>query len=104
MQEVSVRTVMFIVAVATPLLALLIVTVGRAALTGEEATMNRRTQRNIWILALAGPANLGLWYLLNGLLAGVGSRSVIGYVLAALVFVLGGFATGFFSRLRGERR
>ena len=94
---------MFLLAVATPALALLARGVlGHAAQhAGEPLTLVAR--RNIWILATAGPASLGLWWVFNRWLDTIGHRSVAGYILAALTFIAAGFATGFFSRLRAAR-
>lgn len=102
MQELPVDRAMIVIAVATLVVGALILWAGRA--TGETAgqPMPPRMKRNALILMLAGPASLGLWYLMNGILRGVGYRSVVGYGVAAAVFIGGGFATGFFGRLRGK--
>lgn len=103
MNDFTVDRSMIIIALATFVVGLLILWAGYS--TGQTAgqPMPRSMKRNALILTFAGPIALVLWYLLNGLLRGVGYRSVIGYVLAALVFIGGGFATGFFSRLRAGR-
>ena len=105
MEESVVRNVMIILSLATPLVAGLFALAARASAVQSGEPLPRRLRRNIWILAAAGPVNLALWLLLNGILAGTGFRSVMGYALAALVFLAGGVATGFFSRLlsRGAR-
>ena len=81
-------------AVATPLLAGLIHAMTRM---GALRTLPRS---RLVLIALIGPANLLLWLTLNRYLDGVGHRSVPGIALAALVFVVVGFGTGF---LRGSR-
>lgn len=102
MQETDVQRVMILIAVITPLIAGFLFLAAKMATDQGETSLPRRTRRNLGLLAAAGPANLTLWYLLNGVLQGVGSRSVIGYILAAMAFIVGGFVTGFFSRLRSR--
>jgi hypothetical protein len=102
MQEAAVRTIMIALAVITPVVGLLVLLLGRWAETLDGKAMTRQMRRNVWILILAGPVNLAAWFAFNGLLEGVGSRSVIGYVLAAVVFIAAGFGTGYFSRRRGR--
>lgn len=82
-------------AVATPLLAVLLILFARAGIV----TMPPRSR--IVILLLAGPANLALWYFFNHYLRVTGHRSVFGILLAAIVFVVVGFGAGF---LRGRIR
>lgn len=104
METADPSRLMIVLAVATPLLALLAgAIVGHAARAGGEPPPPA-LRRNLWILALAGPVSLGLWWVFNRWLDAIGPRSVAGYVLAALAFVGAGFATGFFSRLRGRPR
>jgi hypothetical protein len=99
MEEPVVRNVMILLAIATPLIAGLLALASRSATaqTGQPAPW--RIRRNTWILAAAGPVNLLVWYLFNGTLSWVGSRSVLAYGLAILIFLAAGFGTGFFSRL-----
>ena len=92
--------VFIIIAAVTPILAFVgWLSLGRAPAEPGEIPL-AKVRRNLLILALAGPANLLLWFVVNGWLDRVGSRSVIGYVLAAAVFLIGGFVTGFLPRLR----
>ncbi len=103
MEETTLRNLMILIAVATPLLAGMIYGVTRrVAEDGRPAP--RRMRRNLWILAAAGPVNLVLWLLLNGWLDRMENRSAIGYVLAAIVFIAVGFTTGWFGgRRRADR-
>jgi hypothetical protein len=103
MEETAVQKIMILLAVLTPLTAGLLALFVRSAAQGAGQTGGAKVRRNLWILAVAGPVNLALWFSFNGLLAGMGSRSVVGYGLAAAVFVFAGFATGFFSRLRSGK-
>ena len=107
MEHQNIGNVMIFLALVTPGLALLI-GYGLRRSVEEGGASTSRLRRNVWILGAAGPANLLLWLVLNGLLDGLGWRSVVGYVLAALTFVAAGLATGFlarlFSVLRGRRR
>mgnify|MGYP001470837999 CR=1 FL=1 len=96
--------VFLIIAMLTPVIAFVgWLVVGHGA-SGNNEVSSKKIHRNLILLALAGPVNLLLWYVVNGWLKGVGSRSVIGYVLAAMVFLVAGYATGFFGRLRRGRR
>lgn len=99
MEELAVRNVMIIVAVATVVVGGLILAIGgfSAAQAGEAQPSGLK--RKAIILILAGPISLGSWLLFNGMLEGIGYRSLIGYALAAAVFVGCGFMTGFFSRI-----
>lgn len=99
MNGVVIMNVMVILAVATPVAGgiLLYVIRRNARLCGEPLGPSMR--RNLIILVVAGPANLGLWYLLNVLLDAQGADSILGYVAAVVVFVVAGFATGFFPRV-----
>ena len=102
MEETTLRNLMILIAVATPLLAGMSDGVARRAAAGERPTP-RRMRRNLWILAAAGPVNLALRLLLNGWLDRMENRSAIGYVLAAVVFVAVGFATGWFGGRKADR-
>lgn len=104
MQEASMKHVMIVVAVATVVVGVLILVVGNFAAGQAGEPLPPRMRRNAIILMAAGPLSLVSWMLFNGLLEEVGYRSVLGYALAGLVFVGGGFLTGFFSRLRIGRR
>lgn len=108
MQQEMPVIVFIIIAVVTPVVALAAwLALRRTQAQSGEPTpppVPKKTRRNLGILALAGPVNLLVWFLFNGWLDRTGSRSVVGYVLAALVFVIAGYATGFFSRLRQGRR
>lgn len=92
-------SVFIIIALLTPLIACVGWLAVRRAPAEPGAVPLAKVRRNLLILALAGPLNLLLWLIVNGWLDQVGSRSVIGYVLAAVVFLAGGFATGFLPRL-----
>jgi hypothetical protein len=104
MQEASVNNIMIVVAVATLIVGLLTLGVGNFSASQAGEPMPAGMRRNALILILAGPAALGLWFLFNRVLEGTGYRSAIGYALAALAFVAGGFLTGLFSRLGPRRR
>lgn len=106
MQDVDVRNVMILIAILTPLIGLLLFWVGRWAAKAGERPLPPSVARNAWLLIFAGPVNLLVWWLFNGVLSGMGSRNVVGMALAAVVFIGMGFFTGFFSRLarRGENR
>lgn len=106
MRDDSVRTAMLVIAALTPLLGALAWFIGggmnRAARdAGTELPLNRLGLKCL-VLALAGPANLALWHLFNGWLNRIGYRSVLGYALAALVFLLGGWLTGWLSRRKAR--
>lgn len=103
MEDFAVNRAMILIAVATTLIGLLILAVSRISPDYAGEPLPPGMKRNAIILTLSGPVSLGLWYLFNGVLHGVGYRSVIGYALAALVFIGGGFLTGLFSRLAGRR-
>ncbi|MCL5269752.1 MAG: hypothetical protein M1457_04190 [bacterium] len=102
MDDLAIRNIWIIIAVATPVLATLIGLAGHWAAAQEGGRMSRRLRRNCLILFLAGPANLVLWLLFNDALDAVGYRSVLGIVVAAVVFVAAGLGTGFFSRVAGH--
>jgi uncharacterized membrane protein len=88
---------MIILAVATPVLAVLLIVFARAGLV----SMPPRSR--LVILLLAGPLNLALWYLFNHYLDSTGHRSVFGILLAAVVFIAVGFGAGFLrARARSE--
>jgi hypothetical protein len=100
MDDRTVLNVMLGLAAATPVVALAVVLVaGRAAAAGGER-LPPAMRRNAWILAAAGPVNLVVWIIFNMWLESRGPGSVLGYALAAAAFILFGFLTGFFSRLR----
>lgn len=103
MEEFAVNRAMILIAVSTCLIGLLILAVSRISPDYAGEPLPPGMKRNAIILTLSGPVSLGLWYLFNGVLHGVGYRSVIGYALAALVFIGGGFLTGLFTRLRARR-
>lgn len=94
------RTIMIVVAVLTVIVGGTLLIVGHWAAREGGEPMPRSMRRNTLILTAAGPVNLLVWYLFNGLIEGIGARSVVGYVLAALVFIGAGFSTGFFGRVR----
>ncbi|HPK03171.1 MAG TPA: hypothetical protein PLS90_12015 [Candidatus Sumerlaeota bacterium] len=91
---------MRIIACATPIVALC----GWIVLRGERRPDWPKTRRNLVILGLAGPVNLAGWWIFNGWLDRAGWRSVHAYIIAFIVFIVAGFATGFFSRLRRSER
>jgi hypothetical protein len=104
MQETSVSNIMIVVAVATFVVGLLALGIGRMTATQADEPMPAGMRRNALLLTLAGPLALGLWFLFNRVLEGTGYRSAVGYALAALVFIAGGFMTGLFARLTARRR
>jgi len=77
----------------------LLLLISRSLGPEAQACLPLRLKRNCLILGLAGPINLLIWLLFNQYLDQVGYRSVVGYMLAAIVFIVMGFITGFFSRL-----
>lgn len=103
MQEAAVRNIMIIVAVMTVIVGSLLLLVARWSAEVSGQPISRHMVRSAILLIAAGPLNLMVWLLFNGVLAGVGSRKVVGYALAAIAFVVTGLATGFFSRLRSGR-
>lgn len=103
MEEPDVNRAMMLIAISTVVVGALILTVGKITAEDAEIPFSPKMKRNAIILMLAGPVSWGLWHAFNGLLQGVGYRSVVGYVLAAVVFVGAGFLTGLFSRLWGRR-
>jgi hypothetical protein len=99
MRDEALGNIMWLLAVLTPVLGLLMWLTGRAAV-GHGAAVVRHLRLKSLVLGLAGPANLLCWYLFNSWLSHIGYRSVIGYILAGLVFIIGGALTGAFSRRR----
>lgn len=98
MQPAAVQNAMYLLAILTPVLAAMIYGARRIGrLPGPGPALWK-----VAVLGAAGPVNLLAWLLLNGWLDRIGHRSVIGYVLAAVVFVVAGFATGWFSRRRSR--
>ncbi len=102
MNDVDLRAIMIGLALATPLLALLIYSAMTASARMSETPPPERLRRNALLLAAAGPLALALWWLLNVGLASRPPGSIAAYVIAALVFIVAGFATGFFSRILGK--
>ena len=100
METADANRLMIILAMATPVLAVLVLAVGGHAARLAEEPMPARTRRNAWILAFAGPATLALWWIFNHWLNFIGHRSAAGYIIAGLTFIGAGFGTGFFGRLR----
>lgn len=103
MTDLDVRNIMIWIAAVTPPLALAIYAVMRAGQPAGQP-LPRRYARTVIILAAAGPVNLLLWFFHDKWAAYTGPGSVFGYVAAAVVFIVAGFATGFFARLRHRDR
>lgn len=99
MTDLDVRNIMIWIAAITPPLALAVYLVGRAGQPQGEP-LPRAYIRTAIILAAAGPVNLLLWFFHDKWAAYTGPGSVFGYVAAAIVFIVAGFATGLFARLR----
>lgn len=95
--------VMIGIAIATPILGVLILLIGRAGAAGSDEPMPPSMKRNAIILAVAGPANLLLWWAYNAWHTSQGPGSAFGIVLAAIVFIVAGLATGLFARLFGKK-
>lgn len=98
MTDESVRTLMILIALGTPLLALVTWIMGRMR------AMAPLTAGRLWMMALVGPGNLVLWLTFNGYMDQVGHRSLIGIALALIVLVGGGFGLGFFRGRSGAAR
>lgn len=98
MTDIALRNIMIWIAVITPPLALAIYLVLRAG-QPEGEPPQRNYMRSAIILAAAGPLNLVLWFFHDKWSAYTGPGSVFGYVAAAIVFIIAGFATGLFARL-----
>lgn len=103
MEDADLQRVMILLAIATPVVAASGAIVSRIAANAIGEAVTRRRRRNLWLVGLAGPVACLLWFILNVWLEWSGPGSIMGYGLAALVFVAAGFATGFFSRM-GLRR
>ncbi|MCE5269267.1 MAG: hypothetical protein LLG00_15425 [Planctomycetaceae bacterium] len=101
MSDFDARIIMIWIAVITPLLAAAIYAVGRAGQTDAEP-LPKSYVRNVLILAAAGPINFAIWLLHNQWADRSGPGSVYGIILAAIVFIAAGFATGLFARLRNR--
>lgn len=99
MTDLDVRNIMIWIAAITPPLALAVYLIGRAG-QPEGEPLPRHYSRMAIVLAAAGPVNLLLWFFHDNWAAYTGPGSVFGYVAAAIVFVVVGFATGLFARLR----
>jgi hypothetical protein len=87
------------IAILTPVVALVAGWMGRMAARQAGAPISPAMRRNIWILGLAGPVNLALWWLLGAWLDSTGPGSLSGWLTAAAVFIVAGLATGWFARL-----
>lgn len=104
LENADLRLAMIVLAIATPLVAGLWWLSHRAIAREAGRPPVRAQVRNAIILALAGPVNLLVWLLFNGWLDRLGSRSIAGYILAGLVFIVVGSTTGFFARHDPRRR
>ena len=103
MNHTDTQTVMIAIAVATPLVGLAAwVSAWLGARTSGERVA-RRVCRNAALLAAAGPLNLLVWFAFNRWLDARGARSVTAIVAAAVVFVVAGFLTGWFTRRPREK-
>jgi drug/metabolite transporter (DMT)-like permease len=100
MDETVTRNVMILAAIATPVVAALIFGFSRWAAEDSRSTFSPKTRRLVWILALAGPLNLLLWQVRKGGLNSFGGDSAMGWILAAMVFIVAGYASGWFRRSR----
>jgi uncharacterized BrkB/YihY/UPF0761 family membrane protein len=89
MEDPSFQVLMIALAVATPVLA------GLIHLYAKSGAMRPPRRGRVLLLALAGPVNLLFSMLLNPRLEPIRSTSMIGIVLAGIVFVIVGFGFGF---------
>lgn len=93
------RNIMIGIALATPILALVIVFITRSSAARSDEPLPPKIRSNALILAVAGPLNLAVWLLFNAWHNQHGPGSVHGIVAAAIMFIAAGLATGFFARL-----
>jgi hypothetical protein len=100
MEHESPLTIMIVLAVATPVVGACMLIMGRIGARQSGAPMPPAMRRAGLLLLIAGPLNLLAWLLFNRWLDAIGYRSVIGYILAAAVFLALGWTTGAFSRVR----
>lgn len=98
MEDPSMQPLMIALAIATPVLA------GLIFLYQRSGAIRAPRRGRLVLLALAGPLNLIVWLLLNERLAGIESRSLIGIILAVVVFLTLGFGFGFLRRRDGGSR
>lgn len=89
MSDTSVNVGMIVVAVATPLLAGLLVLLAQMQVIGGVK------KSRLILLVILGPGNLAVWMLFNGYLDQVGHRSVLGIGLAVLIVVISAIGGGF---------
>jgi hypothetical protein len=102
MEQETLRPIMLTLAVAMPAVGICLLTLGRLIAREAGEPMPPSMRRAGWLLILAGPLNLAVWFLFNAWLETIGYRSVIGYALAALVFFAMGWGTGALGRLRAR--
>ena len=96
---------MTIIALLTPLLGIILYGIGLLTSRNSGQPIPSSVRFSSVVLLLLGPLNYLLWNLLNQWLDHIGYRSIIGYVLAALAFILGGILTGRWQRgkIQNER-
>jgi hypothetical protein len=87
----DVQKSIMIIAILTPVLGLILYGVSTLTSRASGQSVPAPIRRSAIILLFMGPLNLVLWFLMNQWLERIGYRSVIGYVLAALVFIVGGY-------------
>lgn len=102
MERASIQIVMLGLAAATPVVGFCVLRLGASIARQSDEPMPASMRRAGWLLILAGPLNLLVWFLFNEWLTAVGYRSVVGYAVAAAVFFAMGWTSGAFGRLRGR--
>ncbi len=89
---------MTIIALLTPLLGIILYGIGLLTSRNSGQPIPSSIRFSSVLLLLLGPLNYLLWNLLNQWLDHIGYRSIIGYVLAAMAFIVGGILTGRWKR------
>ena len=101
MDQETIQRIMIAIAVALPVVSASLLLMARSGARGAETEMVAKLRRTGWLLIVIGPLNLLVWLLLNNWLDRIGYRSVVGYLLAAVVFFITGWMTGLFARWDG---
>lgn len=89
-----------LLAIATPIIAIAIWTTASHAAEASQQPLPGRFNTKLLLLGLSGPISLLLWWIQET--TSLGLKDEAGYLIAALIFIAAGYATGWLGRRKAD--